>query len=196
LGDWRKYPGGVDTGRVLQWLDDQSLDEETVESYQEFGNNIPTTIVTRAITFGDYYSFKTGLSVEFEFDESVAANLLVKVILDGVEQTRIGPIAIPFQTLSEPRLRLPFRLPIVPPELPLRLPASPGLLRKAFDLQRYGTWRELQFSISSAADKLAIRSIRVTGFVDTIRLQTIPTTGIPGFADVPGVPPPASSGGP
>ena len=65
------------------------------------------------------------------------------------------------------------------------LPASPGLLRKAFDLQRYGTWRELQFLINTNSDtsvptggKLAIRSIRITFFMDTMRLQTIPNTGV------------------
>jgi hypothetical protein len=171
----------------LQWLDDQALDQETAESYQEFGNPIPTTIVTRAITFGDYYSFKTGLNVEFEFDESVAGAVLVKVVLDGVPQDK--PIAIAFDTLTESRLRLPFPVPFV-------LPLSPGLLRKAFDLQRYGTWRELQFQISTPADKLSIRSIRVTAFMDTIRLQTLPMSGIPDIEGIPGVPPPSSSGGP
>ena len=40
-------------------------------------------------------------------------------------------------------MRLPFTLAV------LRLPGSPDLLRKAFDLQRYGTWRELQFQIDT-----------------------------------------------
>ena len=188
LGDWRSFPGG--TGRVLQWLDDQSLDDETPQSYQEFGNDLATSILTRAITFGDMYSFKTGLSVEFEFDESVADNVTVQVILDKVPHPIL--LAAPFQSISESRLTLPFRLPLPgDPDYPLVLPDSPGLLRKAFDLQRYGTWRELQFYITTTAGKLAIRSIRVTGFMDTVRLQTIPSTGIPGF-----VPPPTSSGGP
>jgi hypothetical protein len=55
------------------------------------------------------------------------------------------------------------------------------MLRKVFDLQRYGTWRELQFSINTTAPnygKLAIRSIRMTFFMDTMRLQTIPNTGV------------------
>jgi hypothetical protein len=182
FGDYREYPAPT-TGRVLQWLDDQSLDDETEESYQDFGNNLTTSILTRAITFGDHYSFKTGLNVEFEFDESVAGEVLVKVILDKIPHPT--PIAVAFSSLSEPRLRLPVTLPFT-------LPLSPDLLRKAFDLQRYGTWRELQFQITTTAGKLAIRSIRVTGWMDTIRLQTIPMEGIPSI----GVPPPTSSGGP
>jgi hypothetical protein len=165
LGDWRGSPAA--TGRVLQWLDDQSLDEETTESYQEFGNDFGTQIVTRAITFGDTYSYKTGLNVEFEFDESVAEEVLVKVLLDKIPHG--DPLAIAFSSLSSPRLRIGSSL-----HLPFTLPVSPDLLRKAFDLQRYGTWRELQFQITTTAGKLAIRSIRVTGFMDTLRLQTIP----------------------
>ena len=51
-------------------------------------------------------------------------------------------------------------------------------MRKAFDLQRYGTWRELQFQINTIGPdygKLAIRSIRITFFMDTMKLQTVPT---------------------
>ena len=111
------------------------------------------------------------------------------MFLDGIPQDEL--IAVPFDTLTEARLILG-RIGPDGTTLPFTLPESPGLLRKAFDLQRYGTWRELAFQISSAADKLAVRSIRVTAFMDTIRLQTIPMSGIPGL----GVAPPVSSGAP
>jgi hypothetical protein len=181
FGDWRTTPGVAATGRVLQWMDDLSLDEETDTTYNELvprpplvgvGFPIVTSILTRAITGGDMYSYKTGLNVEFEFDESVADEVFIKVILDKVTKhdpaTGSDTIAVPFSSLSEPRLRLPFTLPA-------RLPESPGMLRKAFDLQRYGTWRELQFFITTLSGKLALRSIRLTFFMDTIRIQTIPT---------------------
>jgi hypothetical protein len=159
-------------------MDDVSLDEETPEAYQDIGNPIPTQITTRAITFGDEYSYKTGLNVEFEFDESVADAVIVKVILDKVFQREL--LAIPFTSLSESRLRLPLTIPFT-------LPSSPDLLRKAFDLQRYGTFRELQFLITTEADKLALRSIRVTGFMDTMKLQTLPGPPSP---DIPAGTPP------
>jgi hypothetical protein len=202
LGDYRVFPAGG--GRVLQWMDDLSLEEETESTYQELVNNagdgqpITTTILTRAFTGGDMYSFKTGLNVEFEFDESVAEKVLIKVILDKVTvsdpTTGSDLIAAPFDTLSERRLRLG-----VPADttLPFRLPASPSLLRKAFDLQRYGTWRELQFQITTnnnplngaLGGKLAIRSIRITYFSDTMRLHTIPNTGVlEGPVDLPTLP--------
>jgi hypothetical protein len=202
FGDYRVFPAGG--GRVLQWMDDLSLEEETESTYQELVNNagdgqpITTTILTRAFTGGDMYSFKTGLNVEFEFDESVAERVLIKVILDKVTvrdpTTGSDLIAEPFDTLSERRLRLG-----VPADttLPFRLPASPSLLRKAFDLQRYGTWRELQFQITTNNDpdngvlggKLAIRSIRITYFSDTMRLHTIPNTGVlEGPVDLPTLP--------
>jgi hypothetical protein len=78
--------------------------------------------------------------VEFEFDESVADKVIIQVVLDKVVKDEL--IAAPFSTLSDPRLRLPFTLPRT-------LSPSPALLRKSFDLQRYGTWRELQFQINT-----------------------------------------------
>jgi hypothetical protein len=157
-------------GLVCQWLDDQSLMEETDETYQDNDVDIPTQILTRAITFGDPFSYKTGLNVEFEFDESVASLLSVQVILDQLPQVPL--IAAPFTTLSQPRI-------ILPVTIPFTLPTSPGLRRWSFDLQRYGTWRELQFRLSTSNGKLSLRSIRVTGFLDTLRLQTIPAGGLP-----------------
>jgi hypothetical protein len=192
LGSYSRLILGDVNGYVRQWLDDQSLDEETsasyVDTYGGVAHQYITQIVTRAITFGDYYNFKTGLSVEFEFDESNADQVTVYVVLDGVVQNVPGRdlLAPPFSTLTETRLRLPFTLPVV-------LPNSPGLKRMAFDLQRYGTWRELQFRITSPAGKLAIRSIRITGFMDSIRLQTIPEGGLFGSSGelvLPGVPGP------
>ena len=87
------------------------------------------------------------------------------MVLDGVEHP--VPLSEPFDTLSEPRLFLPQTLPFT-------LPLGPKLCQKAFDLQRYGTWRELQFVIDSPADKLSLRSIRVAGFMDTTQIQTVP----------------------
>jgi hypothetical protein len=184
LGDWR-----TGHGRVLQWQDDISLDQETDTSYDDLvpqsGRGVPMTtqIVTRAFTGGDLYSYKTGLNVEFEFDESVAQQVIIKVIIDMVTVrdpiTGSDTIAPPFSSLSEPRLRLPFTLgPSTSGNTFPKLSNSPGLLRRAFDLQRYGTWRELQFSITTLSDKLAIRSIRITYFMDTLRLQSIPNIGV------------------
>jgi hypothetical protein len=184
--------GWTETGNVLQWLDDVSLEDETTGTYQDYGHPIKTSILTRAFTGGDFYSFKTGLNVELEFDESVAEAVTVRVFLDKIEDTRHGPLTVlPFSTLTEQRLRLP--VPGGPPlTLPFTLPSSPDLMRLAFDLQRYGTWRELQFLIESPSDKLAIRSIRLTFFIDSLRLQTVPLVGIPAL-DVPASP---TGGGP
>jgi hypothetical protein len=176
LGSFSKLIFGDSRGNVLQWMDDLALSEETNASYQDYVGSsavipIMTQILTRAITLGDFFSYKTGLNVEFEFDESVAEEVTVKVLLDKVPSTQL--LDDPFSSLSLTRLRLPIQIPFV-------LNMAPDLLRKAFDLQRYGTWRELQFQITTNFDKLAIRSIRMTGFMDTIRLQTLPGTGTAG----------------
>ena len=92
--------------------------------------------------------------------------MLIKVILDGVPHgTPLAPVRSVH--LSEPRLHLPI------PSIPFTLPGSPGILKVSFDLQRYGTWRELEFLITTGSKKLSIRSIRVTGFSDTLTLQTM-----------------------
>jgi hypothetical protein len=168
LGSYSKLIYGDIRGNIVQWMDDVSLGEEISTTYNDYEGSsvsipIMTQIVTRAITLGDFYSYKTGLNVELEFDESEAEAVVVKVILDKVPSTQLLEIA--FSSLSQNKIRLPVRIPFV-------LNMSPDLLRKAFDLQRYGSWRELQFQITTNFGKLAIRSIRITGFMDTIRLQT------------------------
>ena len=84
FGEWEGSTGVG--GTVFQWLDDLSLTDETTTTYQDNGVDIGTQLLTRAITFGEFYSFKTGLNVEFEFDESLADEVLVQVILDKVVQ--------------------------------------------------------------------------------------------------------------
>jgi hypothetical protein len=152
-------------GTVFQWFDDLAMEEETTASYQDNGIDFGTSILTRAITFGDPFMYKTGLNVEFEFDESVSPAVTIQVLLDKVPQAQL--IAPPFSTLSAPSVRIPIVIPFT-------LGSSPSLLRMSFDLQRYGTWRELQFLITTTQGKLSMRSIRLTGFSDSIRLQSIP----------------------
>ena len=162
-------------------MDDISLDEETDTSYVDLvpvapfvgtGQPVGTEILTRAFTGGDFYSYKTGINVEFEFEESVCAEVMIKVYLDRVlatdPTTNSDLIAPPFSTLSEPRRRLPIPLPFT-------LPASPPLLRKAFDLAALRDMAGIAVFITTTSGKLSIRSIRLTFFMDTIRLQTIPT---------------------
>ena len=79
-----------------------------------------TQISTRAITFGDYYSYKTGLNVEFEFDESVAERC------DRESDSGQGActrelIAHSFFHFKRTAVRLPLLFPFT-------LPGSPGRL--------------------------------------------------------------------
>ena len=57
--------GRFHEGNVVQWMDDQSLGEETSDTYQDYGPTsgvaIGTLILTRAITFGDPYSVQDGV---------------------------------------------------------------------------------------------------------------------------------------
>ena len=149
-------------GTVYGWLDDQTPDEETPASYQDNGLDIPTRILTRAFTLADPFCPKTGMNVEFEFQDS-DATVNIQAILDKLPNSDI--VADPFPTTSAPGLHLPVVIPFV-------LPIAASMLRVAFDLERYGQWCDLQFSISSESGKLQMRSIRLTGLIDSLVLQT------------------------
>jgi hypothetical protein len=157
---------GQSDGTVFQWLDNTGADEGLTATYQDQGTAIPTRILSRAFIFGDLFSPKTGFNCEFEFTES-RADVVIQAILD--RETQMGPVGS-FSTLSSPLVHLPFTLPITLP--------SNVLLRKQLDIQRYGQFREFQFDISSAADKLSLRSIKLSGFSDSFQLQTSSDTPI------------------
>jgi hypothetical protein len=155
---------GDSGGHVRQWLDDVLVANEADIDYTEIGTGeaIPTSIRTRAYTLDDPFCPKTGMNVEFEFQDSVA-DVNIQAILDMVASSDI--VAPTFSTTSAAVIRLPI-------VIPFDLPVAQSLLRASFDLERYGQWRELQFQIDSAEKKLQMRSIRITAFIDSLVLQT------------------------
>jgi len=155
---------GQSTNTVLQWLGDTGADETDPDTYRDAGAEIPTSVLTRAYTFGDFFNWKTGLNCEFEFYDSLAF-LNVSVVLD--QATASGVVAN-FPTITFKPLVLPFFIPAVLP--------GPAFKRKQFDLHHFGQWRELQLYNYSASGKLSLRSLKVTGFIDTVQLQTLEST--------------------
>lgn len=164
VGDFLKFCIGQSDGTVIEWLDDVPEDQEEITTFQDNSVDYPTTIFTRALTGGDPFSPKTGLQCELEFSDSVA-DVDVAVFIDAMQQAQ--PLSPTFSSASVQPLILPFILPAV-------LPAQLPLLRKSFDLQRYGQYREMQMMVSASAGKLSMRSIRTTSFMDSIVLQTLP----------------------
>jgi hypothetical protein len=160
---------GQSNNTVLQWLGDTGADETLPDTYRDAvlgvaGVDIPTALLTRGYTFGDFFNWKTGLNCEFEFFDSLAF-VNVSAVLDQLTQ---GGDVASFDTTTFKPLILPFDIPAVLP--------GPAFKRKQFDLQHFGQWRELQLYIYSASKKLSLRSIKVTGFIDTVQLQTLEST--------------------
>jgi len=155
---------GGPLGTVFQWLEDTGADETLDSTYQDAGADIPTGIWTRAYTWGDLYIWKTGLSVEFEFNDSIAQATVV-ANLDQVPVT--GNIAI-INTNTTPALTIPF---VIPATLP-----TATFMRVEKDLQALGQFRELQLYISSTRQKLSMRSIKLTAFYDSLQIQTLGDT--------------------
>ena len=153
---------GEANGNVKGWLDDVLIVDEVDDTYKDEGVDIETLILSRAYTLDDPFCPKTGMNAEFEFQDSSAV-VEIQAILDMVPDSDL--VATSFDSGSSAGLVLPFTIPAT-------LPGRTSLLRTSHDLQRYGQWRELQFFIGSSAGKLQMRSIRLTGFIDSLVLQT------------------------
>lgn len=113
--------------------------------YQDYGPATPTTILTRAMTFGEPINPKTGFNVEFEFDARSQASVAISAVLDGV--------FFPLDTFST---------------------AGNGVtpLRRNLDLQRFPPFRELQFRLVGSGGPMRLRRLSCSAFTDTLILQT------------------------
>jgi hypothetical protein len=160
--------GQVD-GTVLQWLEDINPDELDPDTYKDNGVDITTKIRGRAYTFGDVWAWKTGLNFELEFTDSIAL-INVLAILDGMERTVLSN----YDTHAYTALTLPFPLPSTLPTVVFR--------RMEKDLHQYGQFKELQLEVSSTAGKLSLRNIKVSGFMDSLQIQTLGDTPLPVYA--------------
>jgi hypothetical protein len=161
---------GLSTNMVFQWLGDTGVPENDPDAYKDAGVDIPTAIKTRAYTLGDFFNWKTGLNCELEFRNTLAT-VNVTVLLD--QATEAGLVGSAIDTTTNPPLYLPFVLGPFTSVLP-----GPSFRRKQLDLQHFGQWRELQLYIRSESNKLVLRSVKVTGFIDTMQIQTLEDTPV------------------
>jgi hypothetical protein len=159
---------GRSDGTVYQWLEDTSPDEGLATTYQDDGVDYQTWLLTRAYTLGDLFSTKTGLYLELEFTDSLAT-IVVYAVID--QQNQLTPLLLNFPTTSLVPLRLPFVIPAV-------LPGA-VFVRAEKDLHQLGQFRDLQLDIASFSGKLSLRTIKMTGFMDTLQLQTLGDTPLP-----------------
>lgn len=157
---YTKMAIGHSDGKVSAWLDFIQTLSEVDATFQDCGVDIATTMTSRAFIFDDPLSPKTGLNVDLEFYSSTADCTLKSIInSQATPQTLEGPFATYGGVFTLPAV-LPFILP------------SAGLVPKAFDLQRLGQFRELQLQLKSPSKKLSVGPVIVSGFIDSIMLQT------------------------
>jgi hypothetical protein len=115
----------------------------------------------RAFSFGDLVTPKTGFNMEVEFTDSYApAQISLRV--DEGEFKAVATLA----TTGRNVLVLPFNLnPASPPLL-----ADAGNFTTARLLQGLNGFRYLQPRIAATSGKLSLRSLKLSGFGDTMRL--------------------------
>lgn len=153
---------GDGAGFVREWLDWVRESNVTSDTFTDSGPSgtfpIASMLKTRAFTFNEPANPKTGYRCEFEFNKSFA-DVDISLIRDDAGEEEFKS----FSTLTESVT--------LPSTLPLTLPRA-GIVRKAFGLLSAGQFRELQFRLESAADKLSLRSIAAGGLVDTLEAQS------------------------
>src|SRR5215471_17276342 len=140
---------GQSNNTVLQWLGDTGAATNVPSNFRDQSTEIETAILTRSYTFQDLFNVKTGLQCAIEIhDNSYLPYIVdVSIIIDQSVSTGSAPLVGSF---------------------------DPSVyIRKELDLQRFGQWREAQLYIYTPAHKLGLRLVKITGFIDTIQLQTL-----------------------
>ena len=154
---------GQANGTVSEWLDYVALADEVTATFQDRGSvDIPTTVLSRAFTFNDLFAPKTGYRIELEFAKSLAKTVTVSYLLDG------AAAPVPF---SEGTIDTSLGSGIV---LPFLLPATltpVGNVKRQFGLQSLNQFREVQCQVDSTKDKVSLRTVSLSGYVDSYMSQ-------------------------
>lgn len=148
---------GRNDGKVYQFLSYVTSSNETSEAFQDNDVDIPVTIKTRALNFGEFLLRKEGFNCEFEFNQSTAM-ATINVAIDGAANQVLDAFTTESASVLLPQV-LPFVL------------STAGVKRSSRDLQRYGLFRELQFVLTTTAQKLVLRSISASAFFNPMEIQ-------------------------
>jgi hypothetical protein len=171
---------GRSDGEIRTWLDYYPTQDEPNDAYQDGsnplllsfalseegaffppGNDVTSTIRTRAMTFSDPVSPKSGFYGEFELvTASVSAR--ITALRDGRLRTSVKSLSY----------ELP--LPRLPATLPFHL-AAESWRHERFPIHHLAPFRELQYEIASPSGKLVLRDVNTSAFMDTV--ETIATPG-------------------
>lgn len=144
---------GRDDGTVAQWMDYVSDTNESASNFEDMSADYPSSCDTRGMNCNEGISPKQGFSGEIEFWKSLA-NANVNVKLDGGDWTPFWSGDTQGATGSKIGNALPWTLNVR------------TFWRIARDLIRFGSWRELQFQVSTTAGKLQLRSVYMAAHLE------------------------------
>jgi hypothetical protein len=158
------------TGQINKYSGYKTPAQTTSADYVDFGIQSDGTSVgtfdysssvrTRDMDFNDPYAAKHGSNFEVIFDDSFSSDATIAIQRDS----DVGDVDVQSNlNIASTVLVLPFVLPAV-------LPTSVKK-RIASDLRAYEKWRLINISITSAANKMAVRQITAAANPDTIEVQ-------------------------
>ena len=148
----------TDDSKVFTWLDYLADSGEDHTYFEDDTVAVPVNLTSRAFTFQELQSPKTGLNVELEFNKSIA-QVDVSAILDHGAPILLDSVMSGTGTLTLPTTS-PFTLPVL------------GISRKPLDLMSLGPFREIQIQLEGEG-KMQLRAISLNAFVDTLVLQVV-----------------------
>lgn len=144
------YLGGT-TGDLLKM--DPDLTEDDSSDLSSFA-------YLKAYNFNEPVSPKALLNIELEFQDSVAT-VDLNLRLDGSTN---DVLELDDAATGNALLTFPWTFPVTFVE--------PGLYRKAISLLHHRRVRQVQPRLSATADRLSVRSVILSGFVETMLLET------------------------
>jgi hypothetical protein len=156
IGTQKRCLFGQSDGLVRQWMSNADQDDDS--SYLDDTTDIATSMKTRAMNFGAPQNLKSGWSVEMEFAHSQATASAFAILDNGDDDV----IEANFVTQD------------VQNPLPLILPFTLTPLKdktRAFDLAKFGEFRQVQIKLTSDAGKLNCRRISANGFLQGLEYE-------------------------
>jgi hypothetical protein len=166
---------GCTTGEVREWLEYMAQDAVTPSTdYRDgvqtimlpavlpwhfpFGPDVMATVETRALTFGDNFSTKSGFYGSLEILQS-DGSVQIQMIRDGHMAEDIDTYEVN---------RSGFTLPV---QLAFQLPLAPFFETKRFPIFNHDDFLEIRFRISSDRGACTVRRLTCNGFMNTVELR-------------------------
>jgi len=156
-----KLNAATSDGTVLTWLHYVQDSNEADSTYQDAGSDYISSVLTRGLTFGEPFNEVQPQHVEVELKPALSTTVELKPIFDSVtEGTRLNTSNIDTKISKV----------LLPQVLPFTLPVERAIIN-SYNMMMRGPCREVQFKVSSTSNKMHLRAIRGSAFVNTMVLE-------------------------